>query len=516
MNYRTRLGLSAIAVSLAMAAYANDNALPQTRLDLTGLDDAGTYRGFIVTYRDGTDNAVQRQASLERSNAALARTSALGVASKTPARLHHARHVASNGEVFVASQPLDAARARRVAEILASDAAVAFVQPDYLLQPAALPDDQYYSHYQWDYLPADGLGFIDPKTWMPVSNDGGANIQKAWDLSRGEGIVIASLDTGVTQHPDLDVSLADDGYDFITDSTFSGRTQDGRVAGGWDTGDWTAPGQCGPLTRANASSWHGTHVFGTAGGQTTGNGIGMAGTAHGAQVLPIRVLGHCGGLMSDIADAITWASGGHVEGIPDNAHPAQAISLSLGGPGQCPAQSVMARAIAEANERGATVVVAAGNSNTDVSRFTPANCPGVVTVAATGITSRRAWYSNYGEGITLAAPGGGVYDDDASTGATTDTGFIWSASNSGATTPTHSSYAGVAGTSQAAPHVTGTVAMMQSYRHSLGKALLTPAQVSELLRASAATPAIAPSAAKPIGAGLLDAYEAVRVAGEAP
>jgi serine protease len=176
----------------------------------------------------------------------------------------------------------------------------------------------------------------------------------------------------------------------------------------------------------------------------------------------------------------------------------------------------MAQAIAGANERGATVVVAAGNDNIDVSRVTPANCPGVVAVAATGITSRRAWYSNYGEGITLAAPGGGIYDDDASAGTTADTGFIWSASNSGATSPTASTYAGVAGTSQATPHVTGTVAMMQGHRRSQDKTLLTPAQVSELLRASAAAPAIAPSAAKPIGAGLLDAYEAVRLAGEAP
>uniref|UniRef100_UPI0022558D27 S8 family serine peptidase n=1 Tax=Dyella silvatica TaxID=2992128 RepID=UPI0022558D27 len=234
-------------------------------------------------------------------------------------------------------------------------------------------------------------------------------------------------------------------------------------------------------------------------------------TAFNAQVVPVRVLGHCGGSNADIADAITWASGGHVDGVPDNTHPANVISMSLGGSGECPAESVLGSAISGAIGRGVAVVVAAGNENQDVATSSPANCAGVVAVASTGITGQRAFYSNYGSGITLAAPGGGVYRNDASDGDQATTGSIWSAINEGATTPAAAGYGAMAGTSQATPHVAGAVALMQSYRLSLGQALLTPAQVSSVLTSSAAA-AHVPSD-QPIGAGILDTYKAVQMAG---
>jgi serine protease len=230
----------------------------------------------------------------------------------------------------------------------------------------------------------------------------------------------------------------------------------------------------------------------------------------------VRVLGHCGGSNADIADAITWSSGGSVSGVPANANPAKVLSLSLGGSGTCPSSSVLGQAITGAIGRGATVVVAAGNSNANAANYSPASCAGAVVVAATGITSTRAYYSNYGSIVTVAAPGGGVYKNDASSGTQTTTGFIWSTINAGTTTPTTGTYGGMAGTSQATPHVAGIVALMQSYRLALGKALLTPAQVTSLLKSTATVPHVTPSGSKPIGAGIVNAYAAVQAAGSQP
>src|SRR4029453_16145793 len=113
----------------------------------------------------------------------------------------------------------------------------------------------------------------------------------------------------------------------------------------------------------------------------TNNSSGVAGVAYGARVVPVRVLGKCGGYTSDIADAIIWASGGTVSGAPTNANAARVISLSLGGTGSC--GTTTQNAVNSARSRNTVVVVAAGNSNANASGFTPANCSGVITVAAT-------------------------------------------------------------------------------------------------------------------------------------
>jgi serine protease len=172
----------------------------------------------------------------------------------------------------------------------------------------------------------------------------------------------------------------------------------------------------------------------------------------------------------------------------------------------------MAQAIALANRRGAVVVVAAGNDNDNAKYFSPASCPGTITVAATGITSRRAYYSNYGRAVDLAAPGGGIYAGDRSSGEQVSDGFVWQAINSGSTKPVadDSNYAGYAGTSQATPHVSGTVALMQGARLARGLKPLSPAAVLDILQRTAATPKVAPD--HRIGAGILDAYAAVNMA----
>jgi serine protease len=526
-----------LALGLPVAAIAADDISGNTRFDLSSVQEDTTYDRFIVVYRNGSTERTSPGAAVQALSAAAGKASSLHVGGRALG-LNYKRKLASGGDLVTTSRRLDAAQTRQFVQQVAADPAVEFVQPDYLrhaldkptkVQPQAAatfttPNDQYYATYQWDYLAASGTTFADKSLGTSVANWGGAYIQQAWSLADGSGIVIASLDTGVTNHPDLDLTLADAGYDFISTALVSGRSADGRAAGGWDTGDWTtgskylaSNGGCVDSTHpAEDSSWHGTHVFGTAGGEKTNNTTGMVGTAFGAKVLPVRVLGHCGGYDSDIADAITWASGGHVDGVPDNTHPAQVISMSLGGSGTCTSSTVTGRAISGAIGRGATVVVAAGNSNANVSGFSPASCPGVIAVAATGITSRRAYYSNYGAGITLAAPGGGVYANDGSSGSQATTGFIWSTIDSGTTTPAGSTYGGMAGTSQATPHVAGAVALMQSYRLALGKALLSSTQVTSLLKSTATAPHVAASKTKPIGAGILNAYAAVQAAGAQP
>src|SRR5439155_26204113 len=153
----------------------------------------------------------------------------------------------------------------------------------------------------------------------------------AWDTTSGAGVTVAVLDTGITPHSDLTGNVIA-GYDFISDPP-TARDGDGRDPNPNDEGDWFNAGECGSTT-PETSSWHGTHVAGTI-GALTDNGVGVAGIARNARIEPVRVLGKCGGFTSDIADAITWASGGRVSRVPRNPNPAKVINMSLGGSGAC-------------------------------------------------------------------------------------------------------------------------------------------------------------------------------------
>jgi serine protease len=300
---------------------------------------------------------------------------------------------------------------------------------------------------------------------------------------------VAVIDTGYRPHADLSGQILQ-GYDFITNATMA-NDGGGRDSDASDPGDWTLAGQCGagvPAANEN-SSWHGTHVAGTIAARAN-NGIGVAGIAYNAKIVPARVLGRCGGYTSDIADAIVWASGGTVSGVPANANKARVLNLSLGGTGSC--DTTTQNAINSARSRGAVVVVAAGNSNTSATTSTPANCAGVIAVAATNRSGGKASYSNYGSNVTIAAPGG-------------DTGAgILSTLNAGTTTPGADNYAFYAGTSMATPHVAGVVALMLSVNPNL-----TPDDVAAKLKSTARA---FPAACSGCGAGIVNAAAAVNAA----
>jgi serine protease len=303
--------------------------------------------------------------------------------------------------------------------------------------------------------------------------------------------VVAVIDTGYRPHADLAANIVG-GYDFISTAAV-GNDGNGRDSDALDPGDATIAGECAAGEPAYSSSWHGTHVAGTI-AALTNNGAGVAGVAYGAKVLPVRVLGKCGGYTSDIADGVVWAAGGAVSGVPANAHPARVLNLSLGGGGSC--GTTMQNAINTARSRGAVVVVAAGNSNTNASNATPANCAGVVTVAATNRSGGRSYYSNYGTVVDIAAPGG-----DMRSAATNG---ILSTLNSGPTSPGVDTLAYYQGTSMATPHVAGVAALMLAVKSSL-----TPDQVESLLKSSARA---FPVACSGCGTGIVNAAAAVAAA----
>lgn len=299
------------------------------------------------------------------------------------------RNTSTDDAVIQTSKSLNKYQAKEFMEKVASDPDVASVEPDYINHPAYLQDvtftynDPQYSK-QWN--------LTNPTTG--VQNTGNAR------LRRGAHVKVAVLDTGYVPHPDLVTGMAN-GYDFISDP-LSARDGDGRDPNPRDEGDYAPYNLCKDQANAHTSTWHGTSVAGIIGARG-GNGMGIVGTADLARVQPVRVLGRCGGRTSDIADAIIWAAGGHVDGVPDNTYPAKIINMSIGTVTQCPA--AYQRAIDIARSKGALVVAAAGNGNTEASKYAPANCMGVITVGATTKAGTRASFSNYGTRVNISAPG---------------------------------------------------------------------------------------------------------------
>jgi serine protease len=381
-------------------------------------------------------------------------------------------HTTSTGANIVhLGKKMSVAEVSKVArELAARDPNVEYAEPDRMMHKMMTPNDTRYSE-QWQYF--DSVGGLRANT--------------AWDSATGTGVIVAVIDTGYRPHADLSGQFVG-GYDFITDTAIA-ADGNGRDSDASDPGDSTTAGQCGAGEPASGSSWHGTHVAGTIAAKTN-NALGVAGTAFNAKVLPVRVLGKCGGYTSDIADAITWSSGGTVSGVPANANVAKVINMSLGGGGAC--DTTTQNAINGARSRGTVVIVAAGNESQDASNSSPANCAGVVTVAATTKAGGRAYYSNFGTIVDVAAPGG-----DARVAG----GGILSTLNAGTTTPGADSYAFYQGTSMATPHVAGVAALMLSKTPGM-----TPDQIEAKLKSSARA---FPASCSGCGAGIVDAAAAI-------
>jgi serine protease len=365
------------------------------------------------------------------------------------------------------------------------------VIPDIRALPLIDPVDPLYAS-QWDmHVPTTG-------------KEGAANVSPAWSDATGEGVVVAVLDTGSTNHPDLIANTPEGwGVDMIENSA-TARDGDGRDMNPNDEGDWWS----------YPSSWHGTHVAGTIGAAQ--NDIGISGIAPNVSIQHVRVLGAGGGLFNDVIDGIRWAAGLTTSwdgrpwsafGLADNAHPADVINMSLGGGSSC--WSTLQDAISQARAAGTVVVTAAGNSFRDAANFTPANCNDTVTVAATGRVGGLANYSNFGSSIDIAAPGGDMSRDSG----------ILSTIGTGASTLTGYSYANYQGTSMAAPHVAGVAALVASLHPTWGPSQIEAAIYAgvrpfpvDSLRPCVTTSETPTGNQRQCGAGLLDAVGALNMA----
>ena len=350
-----------------------------------------------------------------------------------------------------------------IAKRLNADPDVEYAVPDRKARPTAIPNDPLYA-VQWDYKDS-------------TIEIGGANLPGAWDITTGAAnVVVAIIDTGIRTHLDIATARVLPGYDMISNIA-TANDGDGRDTNPADPGDWITNTEDatvgGPFEGCGAhdSSWHGTHVAGTI-GATTNNGLGIAGINWNSKILPVRVLGKCGGNDSDIIDGIRWAAGISVAGVPNNSNPAKVINMSLGGSGVC--DVAYQTAINDAVAAGASVIVAAGNENVNASGSVPANCNGVVTVAAINRAGGRASYSNFGTVVDIAAPGG---ETD-----TTNSDGILSTLNTGTQGPLADNFVYYQGTSMATPHVAGIVSLMISARP-----WLTPAQITSILKTTART-----------------------------
>ncbi|MEO0615988.1 MAG: S8 family peptidase [Pseudomonadota bacterium] len=464
---RTIHGLRCAAIALALFATGQ-----------TALAGGGDPQAMLAA-APPTDQIIVKYKSLAVSPTAIGMSVASGnvaqqaqvLSQRMGMSVQHSRQMANGARVFRLQQKRKALDLAQMLAKIAADPNVEYAEPDLLMQPLATPNDALYNE-QWHYY----------------ESTGGLNLPAAWDTTTGAGTVVAVIDTGYRPHPDLVGNLLP-GYDMISD-TFVSVDGNGRDSDATDPGDASSAGQCGPGQPARSSSWHGTHVAGTV-AAVTNNGTGVAGVAYGAKIVPLRALGRCGGYTSDIADSIIWASGGSVAGTPANANPADVINMSLGGGGACSTTTQSAINTARAN--GSTIVVAAGNSNTNASSANPANCNGVITVASTNRNGARAYYSNYGSVVDVAAPGG-----DVTTGSANG---VLSTLNSGSSGPGADNYAYYQGTSMAAPHVAGLAALLKAVDGSL-----TPDQVESTIKATARS---FPGTCNQCGTGIADAAAAV-------
>ena len=483
-NTLATLTLSALSAlfltGLAPQALAGTERTPlrAATLPAESTQSAETAR-VIVRLRTSSRLASTLSAGTRATVAELRQAQALG--SRLGLTLQDGHSIAPDMQVMTASGMSSATLARR----LAADSEVLSVHVDQRRRTHAAVSDPLYAGGS-GFSPASGQWYLRSASSTLVS---AINAETAWSLTTGSaGVIVAVLDTGVRwNHPDLDGKLVG-GYDFISESVIA-NDGDGRDSNPADPGDWISSTEnssdatlkgCG----VSDSSWHGTQMAGLI-GASTNNASGMAGLGRHVRVLPVRVLGKCGGYDSDIIAGMRWAAGLTVPGVPANPNPARVISMSLGYPESdnddvpdCNAADAYSIAAAEINAAGAVVVASAGNDSRKVNK--PANCPGFIAVAGLRHAGTKNGFSSLGPEVSIAAPAGNCVNLGGECLYP-----LLSTSNTGTTTPscpTHTTGGSDAavGTSFAAPLVSGTAALMLAANPAL-----TPAQVLSLLKSNA-------------------------------
>ncbi|MCU0920034.1 MAG: S8 family peptidase [Burkholderiaceae bacterium] len=453
-------------------------------LSLTGHAHAAPPARVIVTLKADAPLLREQAMSVRQSSAdvaAVAQRRADRLAARAGVPLNTGVTISERSQVVMASDIDAATLARR----LAADPEVLHAVVDQRRRALLVPSDPLYVSG-----PASGRG-PDAGQWYLRAPAGevrsAVNAQAAWERITGSAnVVVAVLDTGVlADHLDLSGQVLA-GHDMVSDRP-TANDGDGRDADASDPGDWVTSAEnsarsddfynCGTAN----SSWHGTKIAGLI-GAAANNGQGMAGTAFGVKILPVRVLGKCGGFDSDIQAGMRWAAGLSVPGLPLNRNRAQVINLSLGGSGSCSASTGYPAVIAEVLAAGTVVVAAAGNSAGHAVEL-PANCPGVIAVAGLRHVGSKVGFSDLGPAIAISAPAGNCINIGANEPCLYP---ILTSSNSGTQRPNAGgsiwtdSFEYSVGTSFAAPIVAGTAALMLSARPQL-----EPQEVLTLMQSSA-------------------------------
>jgi len=464
--------VTALIIATGLAAHADSRAqsVTPTRIDRARV---------IVKLKAGS--ALARERSVQPTGQRGTRANAL---SRITGRAMRDGIALSDREQVVLA---DGITSQALARRLSLDEDVEYAVPDERRHILAAPNDPLYATGSESRGPAAGQWYLRaPAGEVKASIDA----ETAWSATTGSpGIVVAVLDTGVRfEHPDLRTVASGGnllpGYDMVSDPAIA-NDGGGRDPDAADPGDWVTEAELSQAGGAlegceenpSNSSWHGTQTAGLI-AALTDDGIGMASVGRTVRILPVRVLGKCGGYDSDIVAGMRWAAGIALPGVPKNANPARIINMSLGGAGPC--NAAYQAAVDQILGAGTLIVASAGNS-AGHAVGTPANCRGVLAVGALRHVGTKVGFSDLGREIAIAAPGGNCVNVAAGSPCLYP---ILTTSNSGVTTPDVSvytdSYHASLGTSFAAPLVSGTAALMLSVRPSL-----TPSDVRLVLQSTA-------------------------------
>ena len=455
----------------------------------------------IVKYKADPTSRKSIQSASAESVGALQASRAQALAQRTGIALKVGAGISDRSHVVFAAGLTSA----QLAQKLAADSEIEYAVPDVLRKRFAVPNDPFYLSKpkptatsggpivgQW-YLKPPGAPTTNPTAATLNTAPSSINAEQAWDITTGSAsIVVAVLDTGIRfDHTDLKTVAAGGnvlpGYDMVSqdsDTTFTTANDgDGRDGDASDPGDFVTPADVGKGGCASAdltnggttpSSWHGTETAGLI-GATTGNALGIASVGRNVMILPVRVLGKCGGYDSDIIAGLLWAAGlATPAGVAHaNANPARVINMSLGGTGACDSSAqAYVDTVAQLKAANTIVVASAGNSAGHAVSL-PADCTGVVAVAGLRHIGTKVGFSDLGPEITISAPGGNCINITSGSECVYP---IVSTSNAGTTTPvagaagatyTDSFAHPTLGTSFSAPLVAGTIALMLSVQPAL-------------------------------------------------